>query len=182
MDDIEVILYKAFHDFLNGLGVTENVYLGNSGFNAPAGPYTVWELISAQGVSWSASAVKPPEDVTGKEDYYTMYKGIADIAFLGSNAFSRALNVTNALREKTTCAPLKATGIGYSSHTPIRDASVAIDKESIQKGSSFQVSFYFVVWNEDRGEDAGVIEEATVLDDNSQIYTNWSPDSGVIEP
>lgn len=178
-DPLEIAIYKAFNDFVTASleEVESTCFLEDSGFNAPSDGYSVIKIIQATPTTWTRSALVTPTDTTGLEESYTLYEGIVKVSFYGNLSFSKAQVVSSCLRHKQLKQLLRDNGIAYINHTPVRDASRGVDRTKIEKGSTFSINFYFVQGGRDKGDDAGVIEEATVRDNDQLNYTNWPPTS-----
>lgn len=158
MDDIELAIYKAFFDFIAGCNENEVVYPLNRNQIAAGGSYCTVFLQSIEPSSWTATAEYAPSTTTGLGSSYTQYKGYVSIQTYGDKAVARAQAIASGFREKQLTKILRDKGLGYSSHSPVTDSSVAINAESMERRAAINVSFYFVQGGQDRGEAPSVIE------------------------
>lgn len=174
-NNVEDGVYQAFFDFVKAALPNEVPYLRDSNFCAPSGPYSTIKLAEVQPISWTRGELVAPDGVTGLEESYSIYKGVVQLSFYGEKAFSRAQVVAACLQQRQMKQLLRDNSLGYQRHTPVRDASRGIDRERIEQGATLSISFFFQQGGIDRGDDAGVIEQATASSDESTTYTNWPP-------
>lgn len=174
MDDLEVLMYKGWYEFITKALPSENVFLFNTGFVAPSGPYVTVNFNSFEPVSdytlWQSGA----DATTGLREYFSTYNCFLTLRFIGDQAFSRAQSVVAATREKSTKQILRDRGIAFRRSAPVRDASRPIDNESMEKVATVSIEYYFTHGGADRGDDVSTIEKATVSDQLAQIYRNWN--------
>lgn len=174
MDDLENLMYKSWFTFIKKALPSENPRLFNTGFVAPQGPYVTVNFNSFEPVSSYTLYQSHADDITGLQKYFSTYTCFLTLRFYGDNAMSRAQSVVAALREPSTKQMLRDGGVAFRRSAPVRDASRAIDRESIEKIATVSIEYYFTYGGTDRGDDVSVIETVTVEDDPSQIYRNWN--------
>lgn len=164
MDDIELAIYKAFFDFIKACNPAEVVYPLNNNQIAPQNEFTTVFLQSVEPISWTSTAEYAPTDATGLGSSYSQYRGFVSIQTYGRKAVARAQAIATGFREKQVLQTLRDKGLGYSSHSPVTDSSIAINAEAMERRAAINVEFYFVQGGQDRGEAPSVIE--TVITDS----------------
>lgn len=163
MDELEIYLYKAFHDFISLCNESEKVYLLDSNVNPPKGPYMGVKVDAITPVSWATGEETIPTDITGLTEFYSSYVGRILLVSYGDNALSRMQKVATGLRERNTTKPLKDKGVAYSGSSQVVDISAPVDGTKIEKRATMTVNINFVQGGSDRGDEtSGVIDEANV--------------------
>lgn len=174
MDDLEVLMYKGWYDFITKALPSENVYLFNTGFVAPQGNYTTVNFNAFEPVSDYTLWQSDPDPDTALRDYFSTYNCFMTLRFIGEQSLSRAQSIVAATRESSIRRILQDSGIAFRRTAPVRDASRPIDGQKIEKVATVSVEYYFTHGGEDRGDAVSTIEEATVSDQLAQIYRNWN--------
>ena len=143
-DPLEVALYKVWFTFIKDKLPNENVFLMDSNFIAPDGPYTVIKFTDTEPVSWAAGSHSPPTDNTNEIQTYINWLGFLSIYVYGQYAMSRAQTMVSALRFKQSRAILNENGVGTSNNSRVRNASRSIDETQIEERAHFSIQFNFV--------------------------------------
>lgn len=142
-DDLEIAVYKIFNKF-SGQILEDPVYLMDSNFIPPVGPYVVLKLNEITPVStktgWQTSIV----DETLEQVTYNNFVGIANVYTYGSRALSKAQKIAFATKDNNLRKLLVDNGIGVSNTSGVRNASGAISGTEMEERAQFSIAFNFV--------------------------------------
>lgn len=142
-DDIEIAVYKVFNKFVGQL-LEDPVYLLDSNFVAPSGPYVVLKLNEIEPVSGKTGWQTHIADQTLEQTTYNNFLGYANIYTYGSRALSKAQGIAFATKDKNLRKLLRDNGIGVSNTSRVRNASRAISGTEMEERAQFSISFNFV--------------------------------------
>lgn len=142
-DDLEIAIYKVFNKF-SGQILEDPVYLMDSNFIPPVGPYVVLKLNEIEPVSskvgWQTSIV----DETLEQVTYNNFVGIANVYTYGTRALSKAQKIAFATKDNNLRKLLVENGIGVSNTSGVRNASRALGGTEMEERAQFSIAFNFV--------------------------------------
>lgn len=161
MDDLEIALYKIFHDFIKNCRSSEDIRLLDSNVPLPNGPFMGVKVDTITPVSWATGERTDPTGTSGLVAYSSTYVGTLLLIAYGDAALTRLQSVAVGLREKNTRAPLSDNGVAYVRSSPVVDISSAVDGTKIEKRATMTIDFNFVQGGDDRGGGSSVIETVT---------------------
>lgn len=163
MDDIDVAIYKGFHDFIRVFLRAEDVYLLDDNFIAPAGPYTSVKITYSD----PTTPYKYQSPITTSGDapiIYVSYMGTIMVECYGANSFGRCHSIAHHLRDSTANQKLRDAGLAYSSHSRVADTSTSIDNQTIESRASMTVQVIYVMRTPEQGDPTSCIETVTFDD------------------
>lgn len=142
-DELEIAVYKIFNKF-SGQILEDPVYLMDSNFIPPVGPYVVLKLNEITSVSGKTGWQTSIDPDTGEQTTYNNFVGIANVYTYGARAFSKAQAIAFATKENNLKKLLNDNGIGVSNTSAVRNASRAISGTEMEERAQFSISFNFV--------------------------------------
>lgn len=162
MDEVDIYVYKAFHDFVKVCNSNEVIRLLDSNVPLPDGPFLGIKLSYIDSISWDGTAHY--QENPGNDAQYidwSTYKGRVILITYGDKAIARMQAISTGLREHRAREPLVNKGIGCSSNSRVVDISAPVDATKIEKRATMTIDFYFNQGGADRGGDYGTIETVT---------------------
>lgn len=142
-DEIEIAIYKIFNKFIGQI-LVDPVYLLDSNFVAPTGPYVVVKINDIEPVSVKTGWQTNITDDTFEQTTYNNFLGFANVYTYGPRALSKAQKVAFAVRENNLRKLMRDNGIGVSNTSRVRNASRAISGTEMEERAQFSISFNFV--------------------------------------
>ncbi len=184
MEPIEKTFYNAFWDFIKACLPDEDVYLRDSNFNPPKGPYTVIKITDIEPVTSRRIYESSPDD-NGRTSSYSEFIGTCSLYTYGEYSISRAQSIAVGFRERLTKNILKEYNLSYIQSSPVRNASRALSKERIEERAQFSVEFYFAQGGPDRGgDDPSIIEKINTsgaVIDNDEEFNPFTEPSLILD-
>lgn len=183
-DDLEIAIYKVFYKFVEQI-LEDPVFLLDSNFNAPAGPYVVLKLNDIEPISTKTGWQTRIVDNTFEQATYNNFLGYANVYTYGSRALSKAQKIAFATRDNNLRKLLVDNGIGVSNTSRVRNASRAISGTEMEERAQFSIAFNFVQTMTTVNSD-GIIEhinsEGDFIDHVGDIEMEISPSASDPNP
>ena len=137
-------LYNTFYDFIIQFLPDENIFLLDSDFIAPQGPYTALKVVKFDPMSPRGNTSDDATSTTTS----SLYMGYVMLRCFGRHGFARALSISHHLKDAQLKAELRTGGFGYSAHSNVSDDSVAIDDQQTEERGTLTVMGHVVLSND----------------------------------